>query len=238
MVSTLYIVPLSRDPADLTLRARRILRATLTACDFTLDDDLAPRMIPTAQALAALEQEAVALVTLDNPPINDHAAIIQAAIQRGARIEPIPGGADAITALVLSGLPTDQFVVYADAADLPETLARDPFTVVIGVRDLADALPRLIAQFGADRSACVVFGAAVYRGDFASAPHDHAQAAFVVLAGAEPTSTVWDETRVIAALRDQLDAGASVKDAAKALASASGWSRGDLYQRALALRDV
>lgn len=237
MPHPLYILPLPRDRADLTQRAGRILRETLTAADLPLDD-LAPRVIPTDQALNALEREPVALVTPDNPPTGHNADIIAAAIKNGARIEPIPGAADAITALVLSGFPTDNFVAYANDQNLPDTLASDTFTVVIGVRDLAVSLPPLIDRFGADRLACVLLDSAgwdVYRGALGAAPAA-AQPAQIVLMGAEPTDDTWDEARVIAALRTRLQAGASVKDAAKAVAAASGWSRSDLYTLALQLR--
>ena len=59
-----------------------------------------------------LEKEDLALVSeAGTPALNDPGyELIVAAIGRGIRVVPIPGASAVVTALVVSGLPTDQFL--------------------------------------------------------------------------------------------------------------------------------
>ena len=115
---------------DITLRALRILRDVVStiACEDTRqtqkllhhfeirkplvsyhDHNEAAR---TEQILAAMERgESVAIVSdAGTPLISDPGyRVVHAAIERGFSVVPIPGPAACITALVASGLPSEQF---------------------------------------------------------------------------------------------------------------------------------
>lgn len=62
--------------------------------------------------LACLQEEDVALVSeAGTPGINDPGyELIVAAIQRGIPVVPVPGPSVVVTALTISGLPTDKFI--------------------------------------------------------------------------------------------------------------------------------
>jgi 16S rRNA (cytidine1402-2'-O)-methyltransferase len=133
MSGTLYVVatPIG-NLEDITLRALRILRevAVIAAEDtrrtFRL---LAPHAIPTPmisfhahntrarlpQLIARLEGgESVALVTdAGTPGLSDPGLeLVQACIERGIAVDPIPGASAPLTALVASGFPLIPFTMY------------------------------------------------------------------------------------------------------------------------------
>ena len=66
----------------------------------------------TPQLLQALERHDVAVVSeAGMPGLSDPGyELVQAAIERGIPVAPVPGASAVIAALVVSGLPTDQFV--------------------------------------------------------------------------------------------------------------------------------
>ncbi len=133
MSGTLYVVatPIG-NLEDITLRALRILRevAVIAAEDtrrtFRL---LAPNAIPTPtisfhehntrarlpQLIARLEGgESVALVTdAGTPGVSDPGLeLVQACIERGIEVDPIPGASAPLTALIASGFPLIPFTMY------------------------------------------------------------------------------------------------------------------------------
>jgi 16S rRNA (cytidine1402-2'-O)-methyltransferase len=136
MSGTLYVVatPIG-NLEDITLRALRILRevAVIAAEDtrrtFRL---LGPHAIPTPtisfhehntrarlpQLIARLEGgESVALVTdAGTPGVSDPGLeLVQACIERGIAVDPIPGANAPLTALVASGFPLIPFTMYGFA---------------------------------------------------------------------------------------------------------------------------
>ncbi|MFN8450631.1 MAG: SAM-dependent methyltransferase [Anaerolineae bacterium] len=247
---TLYLVPTPLgDPDDITLRALRILREVRAiATDSPTDTQalidrhgISTMIIDYDSALAALPDGDVALVTASGTPgIGDAAhEIVRAAIARGIRVEPLPGASAEITALVLSGLPTDAFVCVGALPDDLNSLALERDTMIFVTSSVTTALDRLLASLG-DRRVCVAAaltqpGEIVFRGTT-----DEALAYFgdqpapgsvvLVVAGAPPqVEAAWDEARVRAELRARLAAGEPLKLAAKAVASAAGWDRRVVY---------
>ena len=129
-MGTLYIVPTPiGNLADITLRAVNTLRAVqLIAAEDTRRaaillshlDIHTPvtsyfehnKLSKLDRILSALEAGDVALISeAGTPGLSDPGyELIQAAIEHGYRIVPLPGATAAITALVASGLPTDAFV--------------------------------------------------------------------------------------------------------------------------------
>lgn len=114
---------------DITLRALRVLRqADIVACEDTrhtgrllhhhgIDNRLVSFHEHNEPARAkelvarALNGEAVALVSdAGTPTISDPGyRLVQAALQAGVRIVPVPGANAAVSALTASGLPTHRF---------------------------------------------------------------------------------------------------------------------------------
>lgn len=236
---TLYLVPTPLgDPDDITLRALRILReaSAVAADDFgaarrLLDaHGMTTPIIAYEAVLEALNGGDVALISSGGTPgIGDAAqAVVRAAIERGVRVEPLPGADAAITALVLSGLPTEAFVYIGKMPDDLSAYAREQATLVFALSE-ATPLPKLLAAFG-DRRVCLVQAdQAVFRGLLRDRSADM-HPAMLVVAGAEPEpEAAWDEARVRAVLRERLDAGEPLKLAAKAVAAQAGWDRRTVY---------
>src|SRR5690606_18121109 len=129
-MGTLYIVPTPiGNLEDITLRALRVLReAALIAAEDTRTTRVLLRHYDIATPLTsyhehnklakldsifeALEEGDVALVSdAGTPGISDPGyELIGEAIQRGIRVEPLPGASALVTALVGAGLPTDSFI--------------------------------------------------------------------------------------------------------------------------------
>ncbi len=156
-MTILYIVPLPQgDPDDITMRALRILgevRAIATddigAGRALLDGyGISTPLIGYGEALNALAGGDVALVsTKGTPGLGVGQEIVQAVIAQGFQVVPLPGADAGITALVLSGLPTDAFVYVGM---LPDDLSRyaDERATLIFTASEAGAFPRLLDAFG------------------------------------------------------------------------------------------
>jgi len=136
MSGTLYVVatPIG-NLEDITLRALRILRevAVIAAEDTRRTVKLlAPHAIPTPmvsfhahntrarlpQLIARLAGgESVALVTdAGTPGVSDPGLeLVQACIEQGIAVDPIPGASAPLTALVASGFPLIPFTMYGFA---------------------------------------------------------------------------------------------------------------------------
>jgi 16S rRNA (cytidine1402-2'-O)-methyltransferase len=248
---TLYLVPTPLgDPDDITLRALRILReASAVAAEdarpaqvLLHHHNLLTPIIGYADALDALNGGDVALVAVSGTPgIGDPAqAIVHEAITRGVRVEPLPGASEAITALVLSGLPTDAFVYVGALPDDLSAYAHERETMIFAVsnNDPRAAIKRLYAAFG-DRRICLCARLTqadenIYRGMLSDALEYNLVSShepiMIVVAGAPPEAAeTWDEARVRAVLRERLASGEALKAAAKTVAKAAGWDRRAVY---------
>ncbi|UAC01457.1 16S rRNA (cytidine(1402)-2'-O)-methyltransferase [Dactylosporangium vinaceum] len=121
------------NPGDASPR----LRETLAAAEVVAPADLAGR-------LAAGDTVAMWTAGVPDP--------VRIAVDLGAAVTAVPGPSAAITALALSGLPSDRFCVESGAADLGR-LAAEPRTLIF--TEVLD-LPALAQAFGADRPAALV----------------------------------------------------------------------------------
>jgi 16S rRNA (cytidine1402-2'-O)-methyltransferase len=156
-----------------------------------------------------------------------------------------------VTALVVSGLPADSFV-YLGA--LPgEAAARDALlgsvaaerrtlVVVAAAAELAGLVTELRTTWG-DRPLVIVpassEGGPTWRGSL-----DRACEALeslptggdcaLVLGGATEEPAAWDEGRLEAAIDRRAARGEGAKQISQALAGVSGWSRREIYRRAIA----
>ena len=196
---------------------------------------------------------AIALVSdAGTPLVSDPGyKLVRAAQDAGHAVTTLPGASATLAALTLSGLPTDQFFFAgflppkqtARRARIAE-LARIPATLVLfeaGSR-IAATLADLAAGLG-QREAAVCreltkIHEEVRRGDLATLAQNstasETRGEFVVVVGPPPASQQISAGDADTLLRDAL-ARVSLKDAVGEVAVATGVSRRELYQRALAL---
>jgi len=188
------------------------------------------------------------------PGISDPgAAVVRACLDRGLAVEVVPGPDAVTTALVLSGLPTDRFVFEgflprrgAARRDRLVAIAGESRTVVVyeSPRRVRATLRDLAEACGADRAAALAreltkVHEEVRRGTVASLVDDLGDTdprgeCVLVLGPAAPASPPSDAA-IDDAVRAELDAGASTRDAADAVSERLGVPRRDVYERALRL---
>lgn len=178
--------------------------------------------------------------------------LVRAALARGVRVEAVPGPSAALGALVVSGLPTARFVFEgflprrgASRTARLAALAAEERTAVVfeSPRRLAATLADLAAALGPDRPVAVareltkVFET-VWRGTLgdAAAGGPEARGEQVIVIGGAPAPTEPSDGELEEALRDELDRGASGRDAAATVAGRFGISRRRAYEVANRLR--
>ena len=255
---------------DISLRALRVLReASLIAAEDTrrarvLTDHYeidtpttsyfeGNKLTKLDSVLGALAKGDVALISeAGMPGLSDPGyELIKAAIERGYSVVPIPGPTAPVTALVVSGLPTDSFLFLgylprrqSRRLRLLDSLAREEHTLIVfeTPHRLRESLADLEAVLGNRRlvlcremtkvheeiwrgtisEARAVFDEQEPRGEFT-----------LVVGGAADEEQRWDEGQVRSALADLLAQGVRRPDAAKRVAELSGWERGAVYKLAL-----
>jgi 16S rRNA (cytidine1402-2'-O)-methyltransferase len=193
----------------------------------------------------------VAVVTdAGTPAINDPGErLVRAVLDAGYEVTTVPGPAALIAALVVSGLSTARFVFEGflprsgrARAERLADLAAERRTIVLYeaphrvVRTLAD----LAAALGADRRVSVAreltkLHETVVRGTLGDVAIGEPRGEYVlVVDGARGTVEVPDEDAVRDALRAELAAGRSRRDAAAAVATRLGVPRRVAYDLAVA----
>jgi len=205
------------------------------------------------EILSMLQQKDVALVSeAGMPGLSDPGyELIEAAIARGIPVVPVPGPSALITALVVSGLPTDSFLylgflprrrkerreLLASVAGERHTLVafEAPHRLLASLADLKDmlgdrriALARELTKLheevwrGSISQALTHFEEHPPRGEFT-----------LVIEGAKEERVRWDERQVMEALAELLAEGVGKKEAIKAVADLAGWPRREVYKVAL-----
>lgn len=211
--------------------------------------------VAKAAELVELAREGELLVLSDAgmPAISDPGfPLVAAAAAAGVEVTAIPGPSAVITALAVSGLPTDRFTFEGflprkggERRSTLTALAHEPRTMVFfeSPARIADTLTDVAATLGADRRAVVARELTkkfeqVKRGtasELAVWAADGVRGEIVlVIEGAAPAVTSLDDgvAQVLALVAD----GTRLKDATAEVADATGLSRRDLYQAALAAR--
>jgi 16S rRNA (cytidine1402-2'-O)-methyltransferase len=200
--------------------------------------------------------ERVAVVTdAGMPGISDPGErLVRAAVEAGHPIEVVPGPSAAVTALVVSGLPTGRFAFEGflprkgsgRTSRLRELLG-EPRTIVLyeAPHRLARTLADLAGALGDDRQ--VSIGRELtklheehWRGTLAEArrwaeAHEPRGELVLVVEGAPPPAAV-DVEQIGAALSAALSDGASARDAAAAVARDLGVPKRRAYELAVQLR--
>jgi 16S rRNA (cytidine1402-2'-O)-methyltransferase len=270
-MGTLYLVgtPIG-NLEDITLRALRVLdevvliaaedtrRARILARRYKIETPITSyfegnKLTKLETVLGALDTGDVALISeAGMPGLSDPGyELIRTVIERGYPVTPIPGPSAPVTALVVSGLPSDSFlylgflprrrrerrrllaeVVHERhtliAFEAPHRLRKSLADVeaVLGDRPLAVCreLTKLYEEVwrGTVAGARVHFDEVEPRGEFT-----------LVIGGAPRRCTRWEEEQVRAELGELLAQGLSRSAAARRVAAASGWSRSEVYSLGL-----
>jgi 16S rRNA (cytidine1402-2'-O)-methyltransferase len=198
-----------------------------------------------------------ALVSDAGTPIlsDPGARLVDAALQAGHPVTPIPGPSALLAALVVAGLPAERFTflgflprrkgardaLLASLRQRPETLVlfESPRRLPTTLRQLADAL--------GERPACVARELTKLHeelvhdtlGALAQRFADGARGEVTIVVGGAPEAAVSPDAPgdLDAEIRARLAAGQTPRDVAAALARASGLARREVYARVLAVRE-
>lgn len=270
-MGTLYLVstPIG-NLEDITLRALRILKeASLIAAEDTrrartlarryqIDTPITSyfegnKLAKLEAVLEALSAGDVALISeAGMPGLSDPGyELICAAIEHGLPVVPIPGPSAPVTALVVSGLPSDSFIYLGFLPrrrslrrKLLAEVAREHRTLVAfeAPHRLQASLADVEIELG-DRPIAVCreltkLHEQVWRGSVTGAQayfhENEARGEFTLVIGGAPEDAQWSEAQVRAALGELLARGLTRPAAARRVALSAGWSRADVY--ALGLR--
>jgi 16S rRNA (cytidine1402-2'-O)-methyltransferase len=198
-------------------------------------------------ALAATE-DVLVLTDAGMPTVSDPGyLLVQAAIAAGVTVTTIPGPSAVLTALAVSGLPTDRFsfegfVPRKGRVGYFRSLAREQRTMVFfeSPNRIGSCLTDLAAAMGSERRAVVCreltkLHEEVKRGtatELAEYFSDGTRGEIaLVVAGAE--AQIVDFESALAQVRQLLSTGTKLKDATTEVAEATGLSRRELYEAAL-----
>lgn len=256
--------------ADLTLRAIETLGAVdAIACEDTrvtakllaihgirkplvsYHEHNAEKMRP--QLIRRLQEgETMALVSdAGTPLVSDPGyKLVRACHEAGIPVTALPGPSSVLTALVLSGLPSDRFL-FAGFLPSRGTARRKALVEVAGIQAtlilmetaprLADSLADMAAVLG-DREAAVAreltkLFEEVRRGRLSDLAAHYSEAGppkgEVTLVVAPPAADAADPAADLDALLGEAMEGLSVRDAADKVAAATGLPRRQVYARAL-----
>lgn len=204
--------------------------------------------------------DSVALVSdAGTPLISDPGyPLVRLCRENGLSVVPVPGANAAITALSVSGLPTDSFRFCGfpprqpgKRRDFFSALAGDPSTLVFyeASHRIQSSLADAVGVFGGERQACLgreitklfeTFKTASLAdiADFVDADENQRKGEFVLVVQGCPAQPGEQTTGIdIDGLLKNLVAVLPVKQAAAIVAEATGLKRNALYQRALDLKD-
>ncbi|MDR2322226.1 MAG: 16S rRNA (cytidine(1402)-2'-O)-methyltransferase [Microbacterium sp.] len=204
-------------------------------------------------AEAAEAEDLVVLSDAGMPTVSDPGyGLVAAAAERGVTVTVIPGPSAVVTALAVSGLPTDRFTFEGFLPRKPgerrsalTALAGEPRTMVFfeSPSRLAATLGDMATAFGESRRVAVCreltkLYEEVRRGGAAELAAWAEQGVkgeiVVVVAGAEPRAV--SPADALAQVQALVASGVRLKDACAEVAAATGLGSRDLYQAALAAR--
>src|SRR6266545_493733 len=192
----------------------------------------------------------VALVSdAGTPAVNDPGyELVKAALVSNHEVRPVPGPSAPITALTVSGLPTDSFLYLgylphktSERHKRLEEVESQPFTLIFleSPYRIVEALEDILSILG-NRRICVaremtkmfeeywrgaVSGAVEY---FKSQPA-RGEFTLVVEGKTKHERGLWTEEEIRAAIERELQSEKSAKEISTELAEQSGWSRKEIY---------
>lgn len=174
--------------------------------------------------------------------------VVRAAVGRGVPVSALPGPSAPVTALAVSGLPSDRFSFEGflprkegEARAYLADLADDPHTLIFfeSPKRLNETLMRMAEAFGEERPGVVCRELTktheeILRGDLASLVTQTAGEVLgeitIVVAGYRGGGNADDHVGAVLALAAE---GMRLKDAAAEVAQATGLRKNELYKAAL-----
>lgn len=198
----------------------------------------------------ANREEIVLVSDAGMPTVSDPGfRVVQLAAERGVSVSAIPGPSAVLTALAVAGLPTDRFAFEGflprkagERLRALRALAGEPRTLVFfeAPSRIAETLSSMADAFGAERPAAVCreltkLHEEVRRsslGDLAEWAAKGVRGEIVIVVGGAPEREVSGEA-ALAEVLDRVAGGERLKEAARAVAGASGHSARELYAAAL-----
>jgi 16S rRNA (cytidine1402-2'-O)-methyltransferase len=269
LMGTLYLVgtPIG-NLEDISLRALRILREIplIAAEDTRVTSRILKRykietpltsyhehnkLDKLSELLTHLENKDLALVSdAGMPGLSDPGfELVQAAAELGIQVVPIPGPSAVISALVVSGLPTDRFIylgflprrptarrqILQEVAQQRETLVayESPHRLLDALKDIERTMgerPLAVARELTKLHEEIVRGKPAELLQHFSERRPRGEITLVIGGSVPPE---WDDERVATALAHELASGASPSAAARVVAKRSGRPRRELYQQAI-----
>ncbi|MCB7136992.1 16S rRNA (cytidine(1402)-2'-O)-methyltransferase [Cellulosimicrobium marinum] len=180
--------------------------------------------------------------------------VVARAVERGVPVTAAPGPSAVLTALALSGLPTDRFCFEGflprkagERARTLAALADEPRTLVFfeAPHRVAETLAAMADAFGADRPGAVARELTktyeeVLRGDLAElaerAGAEPLRGEICVVVGGAPARGPVPVADLVPEVLARVDGGERLKTAVADVADAAGVHKRDLYAAALAAR--
>jgi 16S rRNA (cytidine1402-2'-O)-methyltransferase len=233
------------------------LGVTLAGRVVTFHESVERSRLPGLLAALAEGKTVLLLTDAGMPSVSDPGyTLVRAAIEAGVEVTSVPGPSAVTTALAVSGLPVDRFCFEGflprkdgERRRALEALAAEPRTMIFfeAPHRLAATLAAMADVLGADRPAAVCRELTkTYEEVRREALDDLARWAgdrevlgeiTIVIAGrpAAPPAPE-DVDRLAAEVVRRAAAGERLKDAAAAVAAASGVGKNALYEAALAAR--
>ncbi len=229
------------------------LGVTFTGRVVTFHESVEKQRLPGL--VAALTEGSTVLLLTDAgmPSVSDPGyTLVRAAIEAGVEVTSVPGPSAVVTALAVSGLPCDRFCFEGF---LPRRGRRTALASLAGERRtmvffesphrLADALTDLADVFGDDRAAAVCRELTktheeVRRGSLAELAAWAAEGVrgeiTLVVAGATPGPVTLGPAELAAEVATEEAAGATRKDAIRAVVERTGLPRRVVYDAVVAAK--
>ena len=267
-MGTLYLVatPIG-NLEDISPRALRILRESILIAaedtrhtgmllkHFNIETPLTSyfehnKLTKLDYVLEKLTQGDVALVSdAGTPAINDPGyELVRAALAASFDVRPVPGPSAPISALTVSGLPTDSFLYLgylphksSERHNRLNTVADQPYTLIFfeTPHRITDSLEDILSTLG-NRRICVAremtkLYEEYWRGDVSGAieyfktKEPRGEFTLVIEGKKKEERTAWTEEELVKAIKEELKAGKSAKNISAELADASGWNKKEIY---------
>ncbi|MCB0119845.1 MAG: 16S rRNA (cytidine(1402)-2'-O)-methyltransferase [Anaerolineales bacterium] len=200
--------------------------------------------------LEKLAQGDVALVSdAGTPAINDPGyELVQAALASGFDVRPVPGPSAPISALTVSGLPTDSFLYLGylphkagERRNKLKEVAEQPYTLIFfeTPHRITDSLEDIQSTLG-NRRICVAremtkLYEEYWRGDISGAleyfksKEPRGEFTLVIEGKKREENEKWEESKLLDAIKQELKAGRSAKEISADLSGQSGWNKKEIY---------
>jgi 16S rRNA (cytidine1402-2'-O)-methyltransferase len=223
-------------------------RPELIALHENNERERAEKLVERAETEDVLLVSDAGMPTVSDPGFR----VVQLAVERGVQVSVIPGPSAVITALAVSGLPTDRFAFEGflprksgERARAIAELKNEKRTLIFfeAPTRVAESLAAMAEGFGRDRPAAVCreltkLHEEVKRGalsELAAWAADGVRGEIVIVVDGAPEREI-SLVDALAEVQDLVAGGLRMKDAAREVAARTGLSSRELYDAALGAR--